>query len=160
MSHPPMSSPTSAPTEFTAHRGGGGGPNTCNLEQTACMSDDACSVCMAGAKLDGSCVADAIDCSGISSYFCCLAGEADEGCTSNPLLLDFISEFPVFSPKPTPYHSTQLVVLVSARDHQSGVFETPLPAATSKVATSSVADLPLFFGLPVTSTSFCLLFIT
>lgn len=93
MTFAPTSSPTSAPTEST-NRGGGGGPDACTPQQMACMSDETCAACMTGATLDGSCVDDAVDCAGVASYYCCVAGE---GCSDNALLLDFVSKCNVFS---------------------------------------------------------------
>lgn len=93
MTFSPTSSPTSAPLEHSNR--GGSDSDTCDFQQTACMSDDTCAACMAGARLDGSCVADAASCAGLSDYFCCLAGQ---GCSDNALLLDFLSKCSVFPP--------------------------------------------------------------
>lgn len=87
---PPASGTTSSPSDGSGQRGGGGEEaDLCLIRETACVADETCEACMAGARLDGSCDRNATDCAGVAAFYCCVAGE---GCSDNALLLDFVSE--------------------------------------------------------------------
>lgn len=86
------SSPTSSPTSSSDGEDGGaeGRGNLCFVQEMACVADETCEACMAGARMDGSCDRDAADCGGVADFYCCVAGE---DCSDNALLLDYVSKF-------------------------------------------------------------------